>query len=157
MQDKEPGKDDAVHMMSAPIYLNYRATAGESDTPILQGLKEGKLLGRQCQKCSSVYIPNRGSCPRCGIKADGLVELSDHGTIKKFTVANIPIPNNPLEPPLVIAHVQLDGAESSFNHLIAEIDPESVYIGMPVKAVWKPRQEWGYSLGNIKYFVPADK
>jgi uncharacterized OB-fold protein len=147
-------EDEFVHEMAAPIYLKYQATAGEAATPVLNGLRAGKLMGLKCLSCNSVYIPARGSCPRCGVKPEGLVELPDRGTIAKFTVANIPIPNNPLKPPLVIAHIQLDGADSSFNHLIGEVDPADVHVGMRVKAVWKDAAEWGHTLGNISYFVP---
>jgi uncharacterized protein len=32
-----------------------------------------------------------------------------------------------------------------------------VRMGLRVKAVWKPREEWSYSLENIDHFAPADE
>ena len=83
------------------------------------------------------------------------MELPDEGIIDKFTVVHIPIPNNPIKPPFVVAHILLDGAGTSFHHLIGEVDNAEVTLGMRVKAVWKPREEWDYSLENIRYFKPV--
>ena len=31
------------------------------------------------------------------------------------------------------------------------------HIGQRVQAVWKPEDEWGYSMDNIRYFKPIDE
>jgi hypothetical protein len=28
-------------------------------------------------------------------------------------------------------------------------------MGMRVKADWKPREEWGHTIGNIRWFEPS--
>ena len=146
----------AVTMMEAPLYLQYNFIAGASASPFLHAIKKGELLGRRCPSCENVYIPCRGCCSRCGVATNENVVLSDHGVVDKFTIVHLPIPNNPMKPPLAIAHVLLDGADTSFTHLIGEIDNADVHVGMRVKAVWKPEQEWDYSLENIRYFIPED-
>ena len=30
-------------------------------------------------------------------------------------------------------------------------------MGMRVKAVWKPKDEWGTTIENISHFAPADE
>ena len=37
------------------------------------------------------------------------------------------------------------------------IPADEVRMGMRVKAVWKPREEWTFSLENIDHFEPADE
>jgi len=34
---------------------------------------------------------------------------------------------------------------------------EDVHIGQRVQAVWKPAEEWDYSMDNIRYFKPLDE
>ena len=34
---------------------------------------------------------------------------------------------------------------------------KDIRIGMRVEAVWRPKEEWDYSLANIKYFKPLDE
>jgi uncharacterized OB-fold protein len=82
------------------------------------------------------------------------IELTDEGVIDKFTVVHIPIPNNPIKPPFVVAHIRLNGADNAFHHLIGEVDNDKVKLGMKVKAVWRPESEWDYGLDNIRYFKP---
>jgi len=49
------------------IHLEYQYTAGSATTTFLNQVKEGRLVGQSCPKCKAVYVPPRGSCPRCGI------------------------------------------------------------------------------------------
>jgi uncharacterized OB-fold protein len=39
-------------------------------------------------------------------------------------------------------------------HLLSEVDPKEVKIGMKVKAVWKPAEEREGAITDIKYFKP---
>jgi uncharacterized OB-fold protein len=40
-------------------------------------------------------------------------------------------------------------------HLLGEVDPQQVEIGMKVQAVWKPAEEREGSILDIKYFKPV--
>jgi len=40
-------------------------------------------------------------------------------------------------------------------HLLGEVAPDDVKIGMRVKAVWKPPEEREGSILDIKYFKPV--
>ena len=39
-------------------------------------------------------------------------------------------------------------------HMLGEVDPEDVHVGMKVKAVWKPREERTGAITDILYFKP---
>src|SRR5690606_1740007 len=82
------------------------------------------------------------------------VALQDTGTVITFTVVHLPIPNNPVKPPFVVANICLDGADQTFIHVVSGCKNEDVQIGTRVKAVWRDRAEWTYSMDNILYFEP---
>ncbi|MAT93061.1 MAG: hypothetical protein CME59_10715 [Halioglobus sp.] len=152
------GEDnETVTGIEAPIYLKYNFTAGAAASRFLTRIKEGVLTGQRCPRCSQVYIPPRGSCAACGVPTEEEVELADKATVESFTIVSIPIPGNPIEPPFVVANLVPDGANISVIHLLSECDNAEVHIGQRVQAVWKPQEEWGYALDNIRYFKPLDE
>jgi hypothetical protein len=83
------------------------------------------------------------------------VEVADRGTVTTFCVVRVPSQNIELELPYVAAQVLLDGADMAFHTLIQECAIEDVRIGMRVEAVWTPREEWGPTFENIRYFRPT--
>ena len=150
-------EQDVITGIEVPIYLKYNFTAGAAAARFLAQVKRGKLTGQRCPGCQQVYIPPRGSCPACGVPTEEEVEVADKATVESFTIVTIPIPNNPIQPPYVIANLVVDGANISFLHLISECVNEDVHIGQRVQAVWKPEAEWDYAMDNIRYFKPIDE
>ena len=120
-----------------------------------RGLAEGRLLGQRCPTCQKVYIPPRSACPADGTPTAEEVELPDTGTVTTFCIVNVPFLGQRITPPYVSAYVLLDGADIAFLHLILDIPAEEVRMGMRVKAVWKPREEWGTTIENISHFAPT--
>lgn len=154
---KDSEEEEPVTGIDAPSYMTYNFTAGHATARYLTELKKGRLVGQRCPSCSQVYIPPRGSCAACGVPTEEEVELSHKATVESFTIVHIPIPNNPIKPPYVIANLILDGANLSFLHLLSECNNEDVRIGMRVEAVWKPESEWIHAMENIQYFKPIDE
>lgn len=148
---------DVITGMEAPIYLSYKFTAGEATSRFLVAVKEGRLVGQRCPQCNNVYVPPRGSCAACGVATAEEVEVSDKATVESFTIVWIPIPNNPIQPPYVIANLVADGSNISFIHLMSECVNEDVHMGQRVQAVWKEQSEWTYAMDNIRYFKPIDE
>lgn len=143
--------------MEAPIYLKYNFTAGNAAARYLTQIKKGVITGQRCPKCKNVYVPPRGSCAACGVATEEEVVLGDKATVQSFTIVYIPIPNNPIKPPYVIANLVPDGANISLIHLMSECVNEEVHIGQRVQAVWKPEDEWDYAMDNIRYWKPIDE
>ena len=150
-------EQEMITDIEAPVYLQYNFTAGRAPARFLTRVKQGVLTGQRCPGCANVYIPPRGSCPACGIATEEEVDLPDKATVQSFTIVAIPIPNNPIQPPYIIANLVLDGANISFIHLMSECVNEEVHIGQRVQAVWKPEEEWDYAMDNIRYFRPIDE
>jgi hypothetical protein len=147
---KEP-----IELIRTPIELEYTYSAGQSASRFLRGMAEGKLLGQRCPVDGRVYFPSRGSCPQHGMPFSGdLVELKDRGTVVTYAIVRVPSENIPLELPYIAVQVLLDGADTVLMHVL-KAKLEDVHMGMRVKAVWRPREEWTTSVGNILYFEPT--
>jgi uncharacterized OB-fold protein len=83
------------------------------------------------------------------------VELPDTGGVTTFCVVSVPFRGQRVEPPYVAAAVLLDGADIAFQHLILGCEPGEVRMGMRVRAVWRPRHQWGQTPENIDHFQPT--
>jgi len=150
-----PTMADAVTMVTTPVTLEYQHSASPEESRYLRGLAEGRLLGQRCPVCRKVYIPPRGACPTDGVPTQDDIELPDHGIVTTFCVVNVPFLGQRIKPPYVAAYVLLDGADIAFLHLVLGCDASEVRMGLRVRAVWKPKAEWGTTLQNIDHFAPT--
>jgi hypothetical protein len=151
----KPDGGEAVTGIISPVHLSYDFAASPEESAFFRGLADGKILGQRCPKCHKVYVPPRGACPVDGVPTTDEVELPDRGTVTTFCIVNVPFLGQKIEPPYVSAYVLLDGADIAFLHLILGVDAADVRMGMRVQAVWKPREEWGTTIENIKHFEPT--
>jgi uncharacterized OB-fold protein len=156
----EPDDRDPVKVQVTPSSIEIQHTASLPETTFLKALEEGKLLGARTRrgrgdKPGPVYFPPKEADPATGLELDEFIELPDKGTVTTFAIINIPFSGQRIKPPYVAAYVLLDGADIPFLHLVTEIDPADVRMGMRVQAVWKPREEWGLGIDNIDYFRPT--
>jgi uncharacterized OB-fold protein len=150
------GSDAApVTMTVTPVRLSYEHTASPGESTYLRGLAEGRITGQRCPACGKVYVPSRGTCPVDGVPAEEEVDLPDTGTVTTFSIVNVAYPGQQVTPPYVAAAVLLDGADIAFQHLILGCDPGEVRIGMRVRAVWRPREEWATTASTISHFTPT--
>ncbi|MGW0248193.1 Zn-ribbon domain-containing OB-fold protein [Nocardia goodfellowii] len=148
--DREP-----ITQIVTPVDLHYSHNASPQETVYLRGLAEGKLLGARSGDGDKVYFPPRGANPTNGLPTNDYVELSDHGTVTTFCIVNVPFLGQRIKPPYVAAYVLLDGADIPVLHLVLGCEASEVRMGMRVKAVWKPREEWGFGLSNVDHFEPS--
>lgn len=146
---------EPVSMITTPVELTYDYTVGQVENGFLRALGEGRIVGQRCLQCGNVYVPPRGACPADGVPTEEEVELPDRGLVTTFCIVNVPFLGQKIEPPYVAAHVLLDGADITFQHLILGCPADEVRMGMRVEAVWKPREEWGTSMENIDHFRPT--
>ncbi|HKT01706.1 MAG TPA: OB-fold domain-containing protein [Rugosimonospora sp.] len=154
---REGGAVEQITMTTTPVHLSYEHMVSPEETRYLHGLAEGRILGQRCPECGKVYIPPRGACPTDGVPTTDEVELRDVGTVTTFCIVNVPFLGQRVKPPYVAAHILLDGADIPLQHLILGCPAEQVRMGMRVRAVWKPREQWGTTPQNIDHFEPADE
>ena len=149
--EKLEGMD--VWIYHGQIYIPNRYSAGAVGSRFLIEIRDKKrITGTRCPTCNRVYVPARSICKDCFGQLDEWVEVSDKGTVLTYTVCNQPNPVQPVETPLVYGIIQLDGADTGLVHMLGEVDPEQLRIGMRVQAVFKEQRE--ASILDIKYFKP---
>lgn len=118
-------------------------------------LKEGKIIGTKCNKCHRVLLPARAFCEWCFRPVDEWIYLKDTGVVNTFCIPHTDWQARRLDVPQIAALIEIDGSGGvAIMHLIEEIDPKKVKVGMKVKAVWKPKKEREGSVTDIKYWKP---
>ncbi len=151
----EAPADGPVTGIVTPVELDYIYEASPEESAFFRAIAEGRLVGQRCPKCQKVYIPPRGACPVDGVPTAEEVELPDTGIVTTFCIVNVPFLGQKIKPPYVSAYILLEGADIAFLHLILGIPADEVRMGMKVRAVWKPREEWGTTVENISHFEPT--
>jgi uncharacterized protein len=151
----ETTTQEPVTGVITPVSLDYDYAASPEESLFYRGLNEGRIMGQRCPTCEKVYIPPRSACPADGTPTAEEIELYQTGTVTTFCIVNVPFLGQKITPPYVSAYILLDGADIAFLHLILDIPAEEVRMGMRVKAVWKPRDEWGTTIENISHFAPT--
>ena len=154
-RDLEAIGDNPVTGVVVPVSLDYLYAASPEESAFYRGLNEGRIVGQRCPTCQKVYVPPRSACPADGTPTAEEVEVSQTGTITTFCIVNVPFLGQKITPPYVSAYVLLDGADIAVLHLILGVPAAEVRMGMRVRAVWKPLEEWTYSLENIDHFEPT--
>jgi uncharacterized OB-fold protein len=114
-------------------------------------------MGRRCRTCDRVVVPPREFCELCFRPADEWVELEQTGTINTFSLCYITWNMQKLTTPQIPAVIEIDGATPGHGimHMIGDVDPAEVKVGMKVKAVWKPELEREGSITDIMYWKPV--
>ena len=139
--------------------LEYNWSAGVAIGYFLNQLKEGKIVGRRCLKCDRIMVPPRMFCEECFRTSDEWVEVKDTGTVNTFAISYLATDASRMKTPKIPAVIDIDGASEGMGilHIIGEIDPKKVKIGMKVKAVWKPKDQRMGDITDIKYFKPLGR
>ncbi len=136
--------------------LKYAWTSGVATGRYLRGLKEGEIWGRRCDGCGRVMVPPRMYCEQCFRPTDGWVKLRDTGRVVTYSIAYVNFDASRRQDPIIVAVVEVDGASPMMGilHLLGEVDPEDVKIGMRVQAVWKKAGDRSGAITDIVHFRP---
>jgi uncharacterized OB-fold protein len=134
----------------------YAWDAGVAIGRYLAELKNGRLVGVRCHKCRRTVIPPRTFCEWCFRPIDEWVDLPDTGTVNTFSLCYVTWNMQYLTEPEIPAVIDIDGTRPSVGimHMLSEVRPDDVEIGMKVKAVWKPAGEREGSILDIQHFKP---
>ena len=136
--------------------LRYAWDVGEAIGRYLEELKQGRLIARRCHQCKRVMIPPRMFCERCFRPTDEWVYVKDTGRINTFSLCYVTWDVRILKKPEIPAVIEIDGASPGMGilHLVRDVDPKKVHIGMRLKAVWKPAAKRTGSITDIAYWTP---
>jgi uncharacterized protein len=115
-----------------------------------------RLEAARCTACQKVVFPVRTVCPQCRGTNFSPVPLQPEGTVATFTLMHVPPAAFKLDAPYVLAVVDMVDAVR-VTCQVADVDPNSVKVGMPVRLEFRRLQEDGEA-GIIAYghkAVPA--
>lgn len=140
------------------IPISSRYTAGIAGERFFRELKDNaRIVGTVCGACGLVYVPATMFCERCFSELEEWVEVPSHGRVFTYTVLYRDLDEKLLDPPAVLAYVKLEGSTGGLVHYLGEVDPETVYIGLEVEAVFKDAAEREGSILDVKFFRPVGK
>ncbi len=145
-----------VLMVEIDPNARYAWDAGIAIGRFLAELKKGRIVGRRCHRCRRTMVPPRMFCEQCFRPTDRWVVLEDSGRVNTYSVSYLRWDASRLEEPTIPAVIEIDGASKGMGimHLLGEVDPKDVQMGMRVKAVWKPARQREGSILDIRYFRP---
>ena len=95
-------------------------------------------------------------CEECFRATDSWVKLGDTGTVVTFSVSYVNFDASRRKEPIIIAVIEIDGASPQIGilHLLGEVAPENVNVGMRVEAAWKEERSRVGAITDIRYFKP---
>ncbi len=136
--------------------LRYAWSSGVATGRYLEGLKEGVIWGRRCDGCGRTLVPPRMYCEECFRPTDSWVRLKDTGAVLTYSISYVNADASRRKEPIIVAVIEIDGASPLMGilHLLGEIDPADVKVGLPVRAVWKEENLRVGAITDIRYFGP---
>ena len=125
----------------------------------LASLKEGVILGARCTTCRKIIVPPRIVCEWCFRPMHEYVPLQDTGTVNTFSLCYVTWDMRRVKDPEIPAVIEIDGASPlhGIMHMLGEVDPQKVHIGMRVNAVWRAAEDRSGAITDILYFKPLEE
>ncbi len=135
-------------------FAKYNFSAGQALSRFLLELKNGKIIGRKCNKCNRVLVPPRLYCEVCFRETDEWIYVRDEGIVKTAVVSYITADARKAEQPQVVGVIELiDAPGQGIFHRI-NVSPEKVInreiFGKRVKAIWSGERKG--DINDILYF-----
>ncbi len=137
--------------------VEYDWDSGVAIGAYLEGLKNGKLLASYSPSSDRTVVPPRTFDELTWEEIDDLRDLPGTGRVNTFSLCYVNWDASRRDDPLIPAVIELDGASEGMGilHMLAEVDPDNVSLGMAVEAVWKPEAERQGAITDILYFRPS--
>ena len=149
-------QDENILFNYDQLKAEYSWDTGIAIGQYLAALKEGVILGARCETCRKTVVPPRMVCEWCFRPMRSYVPLKDIGVVNTFSLCYVTWDVKRIKDPEIPAVIEIDGASPlhGIMHMLGEVDPEKVEIGMRVQAVWKPPDEREGAITDILYFKP---
>ena len=112
-----------------------------------------RMEAAKCKKCGKICFPPRLICPVCGHREFDNIRLSDHGTLKTYTVIHVAPSQFTDEAPYPVGIVELNDGVTTMMQ-IADCGEDELSIGMPVKIEFRCVQKEGHQ-GILMYGYKA--
>jgi len=143
-----------VLLWEGQIPIRHRYTPGVAGEAFFKALKDrGEFLGSHCGSCGITYCPARLFCERCFSELGADTKVGPGGVLESFTVGSVGVEGEPMDEPVMVGLVRLDGADTMFPHFL--VDTEEPAIGDRVEAVLEPKAKRTGSILDIRGFHPV--
>ncbi|UCD45516.1 MAG: Zn-ribbon domain-containing OB-fold protein [Candidatus Bathyarchaeota archaeon] len=96
-------------------------------------LAENKIMGSKCKGCGAVHLPPRPVCNECGGRDLEWTELKGAGTIRAYTVINVPLTRLKDRCPYAVGVVELEGGPSISGMVLGVSDGDQISVGTRVE------------------------
>ncbi len=147
-----------VRRWEGEIPVRHRYTPGVAGEVFFTALRDrGVLLGARCDGCGYTYVPARLFCERCFSELAADVEAGPGGTLVSFTIGFVGIEGEPLDRPVTLGLVRLDGADGVLFHHVIDSGDEPLEIGERVEVVLRPAELRAGSILDIEGFRLAEE
>ena len=138
------------------IPVRYVYTYGLAGERFFRAVKDkGTFLATRCEDCDITYVPPKVYCDRCFEQLDDYIDVGTVGYVETFTITFTNMDGSGKKPPRILAMVRIEGTDGGLIHYLEGIDWEEIAIGMPVKAVFKPKAQRKGSIEDIVGFGPV--
>ncbi len=150
-------RPDEVRRWPGEIPVGHRYTPGVAGAAFFTALRDrGAVLGSRCEACSYTYVPARLFCERCFAELAADVVVGPGGRLVSFTIGFVGVEGEPLDRPVTLGLVRLDGADAVLLHHVLDPADEPLEIGQRVEVVLRPAGQRTGSILDIEGFRPAD-
>jgi uncharacterized OB-fold protein len=144
-----------VILWEGRVPVRHRYTPGVAGEAFFTALRDrGAFVASRCEECGITYCPARLFCERCFAGPLGAdVTVGPGGTLEAFTVGFVGVEGEPLEEPVTVGLVRLDGADTVVVHFV--VDADDLSAGMRVEAVLQPKAKRTGSILDVRGFRPV--
>jgi uncharacterized OB-fold protein len=107
--------------------VSFRYTPGVANTAFFEALRDrAVLLGSRCHSCEVTYLPARIFCERCFGELSPETECGPGGVLESFTVGHTDVDGQPLNEPMALGLVRVDGADTVLVHRLLDMDAPAI-------------------------------
>lgn len=145
-----------VLLVEGQVPIRHRYTPGVAGEAFFRALKDrGEFLASHCRSCAITYCPARLFCERCFDELRPDATVGPAGTLESFTVGYTGLEGEPLEEPVVLGLVRLDGADTVLMHFLVDAGDRPLEIGQRMEPVLQPKTKRTGSILDLRGFRPA--
>lgn len=102
--------------------FEYEYFAGATASRFFAQLRDRRTItATHCTSCGRTLVPARSFCDVCFVGVTEWRDVGDHGQLDAFTIVTSSFPGLP-DPPLVIAYVTLEGADTAILNHVSGLD-----------------------------------
>ena len=140
------------------IPVNYIYTYGLAGEEFFRAIKDkGTFLGTRCDACDVTFVPPKVYCDRCFEELKKFIDVGTVGYVDTFTVSFKNMDGSDKTKPRILAMIKIEGTDGGIIHYLEGISIEEVALGLPVQAIFKPKNQRKGGIEDVIGFGPLKR